>query len=91
QVVGSTDLGNVSYAVPAIHPMIKTAPMGTAIHTNDFAAAAVSDEADQAVLHGARSMALTVVDCWADNRVLEAARHEFASASAVREGDPQTT
>ncbi len=91
QVVGSTDLGNVCYAVPAIHPMIKTAPMGTAIHTNDFAAAAVSDEADQAVLHGARSMALTVVDCWADNRVLEAARHEFASASAVREGDPQTT
>ncbi|MBT3246840.1 MAG: M20 family metallopeptidase [Actinobacteria bacterium] len=91
QVVGSTDLGNVSYVVPAIHPMIKTAPMGTAIHTNDFAAAAISDEADQAILHGARSMALTVLDCWADNGVLEAARDELASAVAVREGDPRTT
>jgi hypothetical protein len=71
--------------------MIKTAPMGTAIHTNDFAAAAISDEADQAILHGARSMALTVLDCWADSGVLEAARDELASAVAVREGDPRTT
>lgn len=91
RVVGSTDLGNVSYAVPAIHPMIKTAPMGTAIHTTDFATAAVSGEADQAILHGARSMALTVVDCWVDNGVLEAARSELAAAAEVREGTAQTT
>ncbi|MAG04033.1 MAG: amidohydrolase [Acidimicrobiaceae bacterium] len=91
RVVGSTDLGNVSYAVPAIHPMIKTAPTGTAIHTNDFAAAAVSGEADQAILHGARSMALTVVDCWVDKGVLEAASSELAAAAEVREGAPQTT
>lgn len=91
RVVGSTDLGNVSYSVPAIHPMIKTAPMGTAIHTTDFATAAVSGEADQAILHGARSMALTVVDCWVDNGVLEAARSEFAAAAEVREGTAQTT
>jgi hypothetical protein len=36
-------------------------------------------------------MALTVLDCWADNGVLEAARDELASAVAVREGDPRTT
>ena len=91
RVVGSTDLGNVSYAGPAIHPMIKTAPTGTAIHTNDFAAAAVGGEADQAILHGARSMALTVVDCWVDKGVLEAASSELAAAAEVREGAPQTT
>ncbi|HCV36131.1 MAG TPA: amidohydrolase [Acidimicrobiaceae bacterium] len=90
QVVGSTDLGNVSYAVPAIHPMIKAAPLGTAIHTNDFATAAVSQEADLSVLHAARTMALTVVDCWTDDRTLEAARAEFASAGGVREGDDAT-
>ena len=91
QVVGSTDLGNVSYTVPAIHPMIKTAPVGTAIHTTDFAIAAISDEADEAILHGARSMALTVIDCWASSGVLDAARSEFADATGVREGSPQTT
>jgi urease gamma subunit len=28
RVVGSTDMGNVSYLVPSIHPMIKVAPDG---------------------------------------------------------------
>ncbi|MDG2427813.1 MAG: M20 family metallopeptidase [Acidimicrobiales bacterium] len=80
QVVGSTDMGNVSYLVPAIHPMIKVAPVGTAIHTEDFAACSVSDEADRAVLDGAKVMALTMADCWTDPSVLEAARLEFAGS-----------
>ena len=77
QVVGSTDMGNVSYLVPGIHPMIKVAPHGTAIHTEDFARYAVLEEADRAVVDGAKSMALTMVDCWADPAVLDAARAEF--------------
>ena len=36
-IVGSTDMGNVSYEVPSIHPMIKIAPEEVAIHTPDFA------------------------------------------------------
>ncbi|HAQ22668.1 MAG TPA: amidohydrolase [Acidimicrobiaceae bacterium] len=79
QVVGSTDMGNISYLVPGIHPMIKTAPTGTAIHTEDFARFAVSEEADRAVLDGAKAMALTVVDCWTDATVLQAANEEFAA------------
>ncbi len=78
QVVGSTDMGNVSYLVPAIHPMIKVAPFGTAIHTEDFASCATSEEADRAVLDGAKVMALTMADCWTDPAVLKAARLEFA-------------
>ncbi len=31
-VVGSTDMGNVSYVVPSIHPMIKVAAEGVSIH-----------------------------------------------------------
>jgi amidohydrolase len=79
QVVGSTDMGNISYLVPGIHPMLKTAPTGTAIHTEDFARYAVSEEADRSVVHGAKVMAMTVVDCWADPAVLAAAHEEFAS------------
>ena len=77
QVVGSTDMGNVSYLVPGIHPMIKVAPRGTAIHTEDFARHAVLAEADRAIVEGAKVMALTMVDCWADPGVLDAARTEF--------------
>ena len=33
RVVGSTDMGNVSYVVPSIHPMIQVAPPGVPIHT----------------------------------------------------------
>jgi len=78
QVVGSTDMGNISYLMPGIHPMIKTAPEGTAIHTEDFARYAVSEEADRSVVHGAKVMAMTVVDCWTDPSVLAAAHEEFA-------------
>ena len=59
--------------------MIKVAPFGTAIHTEDFARYAAGAEADQAIVDGAKAMALTVVDCWADPSVLDAARAEFAA------------
>ena len=76
-VVGSTDMGNVSYSVPSIHPMVKCAPDGTAIHTTDFATHARSDTGDQAIIDGALSMALTIVDCWADPDAMSAIRGAF--------------
>ena len=36
-VVGSTDMGNVSYVVPSIHPMIAVSPPHISIHTPEFA------------------------------------------------------
>lgn len=77
RVVGSTDMGNVSYAVPAIHPMIKVAPEGVAIHTPEFAVHAGGEAADRAVIDGALAMALTVVDCWSDDESLDAIRGAF--------------
>lgn len=76
-VSGSTDMGNVSYAVPAIHPMIKVAPAGCAIHTPDFATHARSEDGDRAVIDGALSMALTIVDLWADAETLGSVRGAF--------------
>ena len=52
-------MGNVSYVVPSIHPMIKSAPAGTAIHTEAFAGFAASAEADLAVLDGAQAVSVT--------------------------------
>jgi metal-dependent amidase/aminoacylase/carboxypeptidase family protein len=76
-VVGSTDMGNVSYLVPSIHPMIKVAEHGTPIHTVDFAAWARSDAGDLAVLDGAKAMAMTVIDLWTDAAMLAEVRRSF--------------
>jgi amidohydrolase len=80
EVVGSTDMGNVSYSVPAIHPMIKAAPDGCAIHTKDFATHAASPLGDQAVLDGAKAMAMTVIDFWLQPGARDSARTAFDHA-----------
>jgi amidohydrolase len=70
RVVGSTDMGNVSYLVPSIHPMIQVAPDGVPIHTREFARWARAEEGDRAVLDGAKAMAMTVIDLWCDGALL---------------------
>ena len=76
-VVGSTDMGNVSYVVPSIHPMIQAAPGGVPIHTPEFTGHARSETGDRAVVDGALAMAWTVADLWLGDGVLAAVREEF--------------
>ncbi len=78
-VSGSTDMGNVSQTVPSIHPMVKAAPAGTAIHTTDFERAAGGPLGDLAVIDGAKAMALTIVDLWTDPAALAAVRAAHAA------------
>ena len=80
KVVGSTDMGNVSYIVPSIHPMIGVAPPGVPIHTPDFAHFSRSESGDKAVIDGAKIMAMTVVDLWAQKTNFEKAHQEFQQA-----------
>ncbi|MEY2423961.1 MAG: hypothetical protein QOI95_4028 [Acidimicrobiaceae bacterium] len=84
QVVGSTDMGNVSYLVPSIHPMIKVAPAHLSIHTPEFAEYTASADGDQAVIDGAKAMAMTVADLWLQPDVLARAKAEFADSVAER-------
>jgi metal-dependent amidase/aminoacylase/carboxypeptidase family protein len=80
RVVGSTDMGNVSYLVPSIHPMIKVAADGVPIHTQDFAEWADGADADRAVLDGAKAMAMTALDWFADAELRRSAADAFAAA-----------
>jgi amidohydrolase len=82
RVVGSTDMGNVSYLVPSIHPMIQVAPHGVPIHSAEFAEHARGESADRAVVDGAKALAMTVVDLWSDPNLLGAAREAFVGATA---------
>lgn len=81
-VVGSTDMGNISYLVPSIHPMIQVAPAGVAIHTLDFARWAVSTDGDRAVLDGAKAMAMTVIDLWCRTELMAEVQASFAERPA---------
>ena len=76
-VVGSTDMGNVSYLAPSIHPMLRVAPPGVAIHTARFAQYAGGPEGDRAVLDGAKILAMTAIDLLCSSELRSAARHEF--------------
>jgi amidohydrolase len=81
-IAGSTDMGNVSHVVPSIHPMIQAAPAGVAIHTEAFAGHARAEIGDQAVVDGAKLLALTAIDLWVD----EGIRAAVAAAAPPPEG-----
>jgi amidohydrolase len=89
RVVGSTDMGNVSYAVPSIHPMIQVAPPGVPIHTPAFAGFAGGPEGDRAVIDGAKALAWTVADLWLDGGLVELAQAEWRESIGLRGGDRQ--
>ncbi|RVW05195.1 M20 family metallopeptidase [Rhodococcus xishaensis] len=59
--LGSTDMGNVTQVIPGIHPVIGLDSGGSVIHQPEFAAAAVTESADQAILDGATALARTVI------------------------------
>jgi amidohydrolase len=68
---GSTDMGNVSLAMPSIHPTIAI-DAGTAVnHQPEFAARCAAPAADKAVVDGAVAMAWTAIDAAADQRLRE--------------------
>lgn len=85
---GSTDMGNVSQVVPAIHPMIGFTGQEGVPHNPDFTAAAASPAADAAAIDGALSMAWTVLDVALDDEL----RAEFLRRTAERRaGATRTT
>jgi amidohydrolase len=82
-LTGSTDLGNLSYRMPAIHPMIAVSGPTVALHTKEFAAAAASGAGDRAVVDGALGLALTAVDYLGDKELREAAHAEFEASGGA--------
>jgi amidohydrolase len=79
-LAGSTDMGNVSHRVPSIHPMIAVSPPSVVIHNAEFAAYAKSEKADQAIIDGAKGLAMTTLDYFASQDLRDAARADFAKS-----------
>lgn len=62
----STDMGNVSLAIPSIHPIIGIDSLPAVNHQPEFAAACATPAADRAVMDGATAIAWTALDIAAD-------------------------
>jgi metal-dependent amidase/aminoacylase/carboxypeptidase family protein len=74
----STDMANVSLAVPSIHPMLDIESLPAVNHQREFAAAAATPAADKALRDGALAMAWTIIDMATD----AALRAELAGHAA---------
>jgi amidohydrolase len=80
---GSTDMGNVSVRVPAIHPKVAISPSTVPVHTAEFARYAGSPSGDEAVLDGAYGLAVTALDFLADAELRADVRAEFEAEGGV--------
>jgi amidohydrolase len=67
----STDMANVSLALPSIHPMIGIETHGAVNHQPEFAAACLGPSAEAALFDGAIGMAWTAIDAATDPPVRE--------------------
>ena len=74
---GSTDMANVSWVCPTIHPDLAIAAEGTPGHSILFRDAAVTPRADETTLIAATLIAQTAYECFVDPDLIPAAWAEF--------------
>ncbi|AOH56489.1 amidohydrolase [Peribacillus muralis] len=82
---GSTDAGNVSHVVPTAHPYIKIGPDELIAHTNEFRDCAKSPRGEQAILTGAKALALTGYRLITDKDLLNQVTMAFYEAKQKAE------
>ncbi|MGM0843595.1 MAG: M20 family metallopeptidase [Bacillota bacterium] len=74
---GSLDMGNVSQVVPSIHPYIKITDGAFACHTHEFREAAMTEQAREAMILGAKAMALTGLEIITNRKLLHQIKTDF--------------
>ncbi|HBR18292.1 MAG: hydrolase [Deltaproteobacteria bacterium RIFCSPLOWO2_12_FULL_43_16] len=77
---GSSDIGNVSQVLPTIHPHILLRK-GINIHTREFADATITEDGKNAIMEGAKCLALTAVELIIDKDALERVQRDFKGAA----------
>ncbi|HYB72310.1 MAG TPA: M20 family metallopeptidase [Candidatus Sulfotelmatobacter sp.] len=78
--LGSTDVGNVSWVAPTLHPTVAICGPEATCHMPAFAEAAASDRGHAGMLAGAKAMAMTAADLLGDQAARDAVRSEFSAA-----------
>ncbi len=80
--MGSSDMGNVSQVVPALHPYIAIGPDEMGGHTPEFQQAAASPAGHEGMLQAAKVLAMTAVDLLVEPEHLQRARQLFEEQKA---------
>ncbi len=74
---GSTDVGDVSYAVPTVGLVAATWVPGTPAHSWQATACGGTDIGIKGMMVAAKTMALTAIDCFTNPVLVSAAKEEF--------------
>lgn len=74
---GSTDMGDVSYVVPAIHPWIGLNCPSYQLHSKEFAGITITKAGDRAVKLGAEALALAGAEVLTTPGLLDKIKTEF--------------
>ena len=74
--IGSTDMGNVSYTVPSIHPMYKIGS-GEVYHSHEFTSVTNTPEAHTQTLLAAKAMVYTGINVLTTPGLLEDLKTQF--------------
>jgi amidohydrolase len=82
--MGSTDMGNVSQAMPSIHPYVAIAPPGVAGHSVEMREAAGSPQGDEGLMLSVKAMAMTVLDLLVQPDLVTQARQAFEGTVEAR-------
>jgi amidohydrolase len=76
-LLGSSDIGNLSYKIPALHPMVRTSAENCALHTDEFVKYGKSDVAHHGMSMGMKAVAMTGVRILMDPDFLKNVTNEF--------------
>lgn len=77
EIFASSDVGNVSKVCPTFHPTLKIADPSVALHTKEFEALVRTDVAHDAILKGAKLIALQVLKVFGSDEALAAVKKDF--------------
>lgn len=74
---GSTDMGDVSYRVPSIHPWVGMDCEGYTLHSKEFADLTISEKGDRLLRDGAISLAYTALELYENKELVKKIKEEF--------------
>lgn len=83
-VMGSSDLGDVSWQMPSVQCYVASMALGTPLHTWQVVSQGAVSSAHKAMLHAGKLMGLTTLELFLRPEVLEQARAEHRQKLAGR-------
>ena len=75
--LGSSDIGNLSYKCPALHPTISISDRPVSTHTREFAQCILTDKTKWAIDKGSKIIATYILKSLYDDSIIENMRKDF--------------